>query len=112
MRKRAAVHSYDIALGLVWLVIIFCGLLYLLRWDRAQAPEVVENDPTFEQRMDVLDGLSSEASVPDEADRLRVLAELNRSTETDDRSSVYPGSHADASVEDKLEMLQALRTAR
>ncbi len=112
MRKRAPVHSFDVALGLVWLVIIFCGLLYLLKWDAGVQPAMTETDPSFDDRIQVLGTLDGGIDVPPESERLRILAELENTSITDDRASVYPGSEPEISLEDRLQTLQALRTAR
>ena len=114
MKKRDVAHPFDIALGLVWLTIIFVGLVYLL----SRAPSSVSRDAAvgpagFDQKLGTLGELRAEnAPTPGEAERLRVMAELSQTEASDDRASVYVGHAAQVSMEEKLDMLQALRNAR
>lgn len=113
MRKRAPVHPFDVALGLVWLTIIFIGILYLLTRERQVAVPVLPASPIeFDEKLQALSNLQGGAVIPAEDERLRTLRELADSTVSDDRASVYPGSESDASMSDKLRTLEALRVAR
>ena len=112
MKKRAAVHSFDVALGLVWLTIIFTGLLFLLTRDAAP---VTQTDPTlapeFSDRMRVLESLSggNGASVS-EAEKLQLVSALQKTSIADDRASVQDEDQL--SQEQKLQVLESLRVAR
>lgn len=112
MKKRAAVHPFDVALGLVWLTIIFVGILYLITRTAPGTATVSPAPIERSDRMDVLRTLQSDSSVPSEDERLRIVSQLSGTSESDDRASVYPGSEPEITLDEKLKTLESLRTAR